>query len=596
MANTGLIKAVRPKVEDIRSPLFIEAYRIARAEDEQLIERDREILFGCMIQIAAEKGYNLGITDEQQASMMSVDAFLSLGLAEASEEKVPAAVALLRKHPLEIFVKLGQSLHEELREKAKEVHRRSVLKLECGLYGLLDPVIELEVQRLADPNLLIPERAEYQKAKTAVKRAEDILRLAGYFPVAHAIFAGAYYTDFPRRAYRRKNRDTPNQLGSVFKLFFRSYLLKALSEKLYPPPYLHHNLGGGKDEPVMWFLRNNFLTRVDSLRDLVSDTFFDPAEVSKSIPRALTSLEKYMDADILVTNTTFGYHVLGPFVKPPVKSDAMRILAREMTREVLTEFGEAVRVYYSQARQIDITVEDMNKFWYPRIMAWNPEAAGNSSEQPLPRVDESTIAAQSMPELSVLLAVEPASIGDYLAGAGKWPANLQTRFIQSYSWNSLFDSLGETDVIDAVSVAVEQLGSEIVCRLKHRDANLPFWCKAWVSAPVLREGILDLFRSGGYERKVTARSLFNALEHSWGVGGDSRLLSYLLDQMVKEQPGDYIEKGVSTEGWSQIIHVLSQDRTALRILWRRIPPALREKAIARFTGDNIWRIRRLLEP
>ncbi len=584
MSDVSSLVRYGTRVEESGSDFFKTAYAAVCKGDPDRLERDRDSLMGCLVQIANDYTLDLSLGIGRDAAFTVFGATVSLGLAEASKENPSIAIERLRKNPLDRFVQIGLVLHAELRERATKVLRRAVLLCENGsLYGLLDPADESEIRDIRRKEMFFPERATFKQAQARLDEAEALLVLAGHLPLEYVLMYGEYYTQFQAKAYARKDRETPNPLGSVLFLVLRSFMLKGMTTKHLTLPVL----GGWM--PIFHtrntnFLRDNLLVDAAWIRDFISETFFDPEAVALMIPKAVKAMHTLFSTRIEVSHDRAGCKAF-PALKIPAQEQVMT----QLTQRLLQEFQQAVRVYFREAKEVAITMSDLTTFWYPRVLLvvgerFDPkEDVHEGGKLFLMGEDD---AAAHVVHLPTLLKVPPEKLHEYTKKAAEWPEDLRKRFMDGYDWRTFLDNVTDEALTRWLGGLVEQFGPTILQKMSHRRLTLAFWFKAWVDgSPALREAILQYFHEERFRRPPTVRTLLEVMDHSFMAGEDVRLFAFVLDRVMREIEGEHLT-GVSSEGLRGVFTTLLRSPEALRLFWARVPSKMREASRARLTRDQ----------
>ena len=581
MTDQGLVKYQPIATTDSGSAFFKEAYAAVCQADPGRVNRDRERLQGSLLAIAEEYGQDLMLTKGQTASMSLMGAFLSLGLAEASEERLLDAIRYLAQQQIDIFIELGMSMHDDLRKRAKSAHGRSVLNGESGLYGLLDPGHERELERISRHETVFAERKDYKKALECIEDANRMITLSAHLPIASLLEHGSL-AEFQANAYKRKDANTPNPLGSVFYFLIRSYLLKAMTLR---PDESHPYLDYTRDSREL--LLYNFIADSNAVRTLISNTFFDPKSVSELIPTAAWTVQVLFKSRVYILDTGFP-----SFESTAVKMPHLDEAVASLVKRVLKGFADAVKAYFLHAENVTITQHDLDNFWHPHILMM-PRGASETEDGERLLNPSAERSAQAVTDLNTLLKVPPDRIVEYTSSAATWPEELRRAMLEQYPWDKLFERY-EHVVIPELAILVERFGPTLLRRFSSskkmlNTLTLKFWFQAWREEPALRNAILAYFEEDRYARRITLGGIVNTVCEMYGVGNDGRLFARLLAKAMGKIPGEYI-KGVALEQLGSALYALVDHPPSVKLLYGRIHPSVREECQKKMGSNERQRI------
>lgn len=590
-----LVRYEEPLSGDVGTDFFRTAYEVVCASDTDRRINDRVFLQGGLTQIGIEYQLNLTIQIGQQASVRLLGAFLSLALAEAAQDDPVRAVELLRKRPLDLFIKLGMQMHDALRERAANVRKQAVIKLKTGVYGILEPDDEAELEKIARNDVVFSETVTYHQADDFVTSMEQLLELAAHLPFALVIDYGSYRTSFHKEAYRRRNEATPNPMGGLLFLFVRSYLVKALttpvSKKADALPVLMKEgptliLSGARGTD---FLHRNLVSFAQHVQTLVADIFFDPASVVATAPVAVEALKCLFGTPLVLRDDSVGNTRF-----PAVKMADFDRVVEDLAKNVLRTFSEGARKYFATAADVTVSATDLTRFWYPNLFmkvgefADHPssEEGGEGKEQILSVSDRDI--AVAVVDLQALLKIPPDKIVDYTASAGEWPPERRQAFLNRYTWSPLLQNISDDALADSLGKLITRFGPELLRKLSGRRLTLAFWFKVWAEAPATREAILQFFQEDRFPHRITASSLMNAVAGAYGVNEDGRLFTLLLTRVMREVQGEYLV-GVGAEQMGRVIYQLLNHPSSLRLLMTRVDPRKRQEYLDSLGSDALMR-------
>lgn len=552
----GLVRRVRVDTDQLGGAFFHEAYRAVRAVQPDRQQDDADRLQGCLLHIAIRDRLDIHKPDAQAACVREVGAALTLGLAEASRGELGAAITILTNTPIDQIIEVGLALHRELKEQAGQVLRANIMDIDGRWYGILDMEDEIALREITAPDHFLEERSIFLAAGELVARARRLLAIAAFFPFAYTFASGNLFANFYREAFSRPNIATPSSRGGILGLFVRSYIIKALAD---PELKLPIDCGFGHE-----FITTNFFNQPNRLRALVTETFFDPSAVGALVPNAAMTFDRYF-------TTPLGFADTPSFHKVRVRSEALRIAGAEFAKRCLEQFVTVVRAYFRTAQEVEISDDHLNAFWATWILAYGPHVNAGSIAQ-----------AAGGQDIDTLLRTPPRDLDRYLAGVPAWPADVRARFLADYSWIGILRSDWSDEIkIITLRKAADALGSEVVERAGVTPMSMTFWVQAWASgSPALRDGILRLVQGGRMPRRMTLRKFIRALsEGIASVGGDTRLLAWVIGEAVRQGPTEYVERGVGVEGWVDFLYSLVSDRMAICLAYQAIPPRMREHVL-----------------
>ena len=599
MSDSFLVRYHEPLAGDVGTEFFRKAYQQVCEEQPDRRVSDRPALQGCLVQISQE--YKLDITTQvgQQACVRLLGAFLSLGLEEASEGIARMALTILEAQPIEIILQLGMTLHAELRERSTAVLKKSVLKAESGLYGIIQPEHESKIREYVRQESVFSERAVYHEARVLVTRAEHFLVLSRHLPLAMMIDYGGSSIDFHREAYRRPNAQTASSMGGLLILFVRSYLIKALTTTHYTLPKLADDtstlINSVSRSQQYRFVHDNFIAFTSSVRTLVMDLFYEPAKLHAGVAQAIEAVQRLFATTLVLRSSEGGRDVRFP---TPPKNGATRQQVQELAVHAWHSFGQAAHAYFSQAADITMTPADLERFWYPQLIMrvreiYDPEEIAVEAEIGQRFLIKTGASIASELNLGTLIKIPADRIAEYTAQAQDWPADLRRDFIARYPWQTFADQpIGDEVMIAQLTSLVQSFGPEFLNKLSTKRFLLRFWMRAWNYAPKLRDAILAYFSAEKYPHAITGRGLLEAVKLAYGVGDDARLFILLLGRVMRDVPDEYI-KGIALETLSGAIFSLIRCPSALKALFARLTPRDRERALARMGVDDAHQVRSL---
>lgn len=562
MAENGLVLR-QPQVEESHSDFFKEAYAAACRAEPDRRDSDRELLQGCVAQICQEYALDVSLREGQAESIRLLGIFMSLGLEVAAESSRERATALLREQPITVFVELGMSLHDELRDRAKSVLAKSILSLSTGLYGLLEAADERELERISRKETFFADRESFADADGKIRFDEQTLELAAHLPMKFIFEGGSFHVAFQVQAYRRLNARTPSARGGLFFLCLRSCMLYAMTAP-FEYPVLHNGM------EIKEFLERNMVGKADAIRRLIIESFFDPKALVALIPAAAEKVTRIFDQRIHVRDFQ-----IGTWTSPERKTRGWQKTLLDIMARVLTEFAKAVREYFVTKDEATISSDEMQRFWNPYAFIrapTGPRAGGDeiNGDTIMNARDDDMIA--SINDVATILRLPEEKIFTYVDAMVDWPADKKRIVLDRYKWNKVLDNIADELLQPALARLVKIFSAEFLRKLSHQRFTLLFWMQAWKDEPTLRDAILQYFTEGRFPKRIGSGGLISAVKGAYGVGGDGRLFVYLLAVVMREIPGEYLAH-VNTEEMRQAIWSLIDHPPSLQALVARIRPS-----------------------
>lgn len=560
MATQGIARVIKARVDDLGEAFFKNAYSNAQLSEKRR-DKDSDLLRAAMVQIARDGRLDLGLPQGQAAAMMITGAALALGLEEAAEGDMANAVQLLRSSTVDNFIEVGLALQRELRDEAKRTHDKSIVELNGRWYGILDASDEQELAQVTQANALYATRDSYHAAKARVEGTAELIELCDHFPWQYAFGVHTWITKYHQEAFSRKSREVPNERSGLLSFFVRSYLIKSLTEENYSP--MRH---GGTE-----FIIAAFTSRPLKAKQLVEDVFFDPENVRDIIPKAFAAFKKYLES-------ATGFADMPSFGKEALRSPRLLDRARDFAEQCIRNFVMAVREYFRVAEGVDVSVEELNRFWGSWILMHDHSEA----------VSHFTL-AQHIDQRSPadVLRLTPQELILYLErGGSEWSQEFRAAIRSQYPWQEVIRcSMQDGPKIALLSLACEILGTSILNKAATAKSPLSFWIQAWAEGSAsLRQGILELFEGERVDTRMSLRKITGALRelgNSVSFGGDTRLLDLLLKLSDQYDPGkDSPNRGLSNAGWAEFIQVPLADPQSIALIYRHIPSARREAVLS----------------
>lgn len=561
--STDLARITHPSTESLGGAFFRKAYEMARGADEETKKADRETLLGCMLSVARERAMDLLAPEGQQASMSLVGAFLSLGLEEAAESDLNRAVSFLKRTPLIRFVKVGETLHKEEKNRASRILREQVLVYHEGVYGILEPGLETTLRHAAQRETIWISREEYRAIRERCDFAERLISLAKQFPIALIMNCGDPLAEFHRQAYRRPGINEPSEAGSVLGLFIRTFFLRVLTEpeaSVSRLPYFPDlNLNNA-------FITRNFTCDVERIRGIVGDLFFDPKEIQRRLPKAIRALDVYLAEDDYVAQ-----NLLRVFSKKAA-TEPIKATARAFAKEIFLRFAESVREFFRGSDKSEVNEEDVFRFWSTHIFLLTERSGAGLSTS-------IAVSATGTNQIESLTLIPPKDLEKRLMSMPKWSTEAKETFLTAYPWRSVFRSdMGDRDIFRLMNAAAVVVSPDAIRRMAlNMPKPLAFWFNAWddTESQEMSDGILDAIRHGCLANKITAGAIPHAVP-SVVKSRDARLIAYCLEESARRQEdASYLSRiGANAWGWLLYRYLISPD--ALRIIYKYIPPEMRE--------------------
>lgn len=576
--KNAIVLARNIQTETVVQRFFVDAYRIARGDDAAMKEQDSERVQGCAVHALHEHKLDPSNPIEMRRAATIVGNFLSLGLEEAAEGDLEAAVNILRRHPIEKLYELGRSLHDEIRKDAKKILDENILKINDSFYSIIDRDLEEHVREIGRENNYFCERHFYQAALAILKKAKTHLKIATAFPLVGMFEQKSYGLDHYQDAYKRKSKTEFAQSSGLLSLVMRSYLVKALTVE---PGTKLPDKCGGENKPFQRIF-SNFIVKTNKLKALVENVFFEPRKVGAEMAECITALNHYLDFKGRgMKPMSFWFSSL-VFSQPPLPREVIDE-ALEYATDLLKQFVESVLKYFQTVDEVDVSDASIAKFWANWIICYQ---VGSNVDQELKK-----IADKINPE--AVLKAPPNRIAEYVANAHSWPEDYRERVIANYDWRGFYRSaLDDNSISRALNIILKELGWRImVPSFNTPRGHISFWMHVWgMSSPAAHDEILKYMEQA--DLKINPQILSRALEQTPGLGKDERLLRLLVAMILKKQQSDD-EKihNCSADIWNSIICSLwrfdcIEDTKTWPFIARYIPETTLMEALAKITGTN----------
>ncbi|GEM_PF-5710589 len=557
----ALAQASIPRPEEVGSDFFRAVYSKARTGNDTAREQDRPSLEACMLSAAKDQGFALVLPEGRQAAIKHVGALISLGLEAAAEGEETAAIALLRAAALHEFYEIGRAMREEVAKTASQLLKRNLLRFGDSYYGVLEASAERRLASIAIMTHPLSSMAAYQETVAAHARDTRLLELAPVqFPFALIFEAHKNWSFGVRQRFQRPSEAEPSTVGGLLGLFVRSYFMRALTLNDTCPalPYL------GNARKDFWdMLANNFTAEAEPLRQLVGNTFFEPAAVQRNLPEAADAYREYLKAEI------YAIGGIRNFDKPAMENPQDLNLMLAHAKETFLAFAAAVKDRFVRSDEADVSDEEVRETWGAWIFIQSTKGGERG-------MDDSKLAA-SVVDPNTLLRIPPSLLKNYLRGAGDWSPEVKRRMRDEYPWKAYLNSdIQDGEKIQDLSVAVLHLGPEVLKPALVRF-DLPFWMHAWsYGNDALRHAILRLFETGIFDARLAPRTLIAFSVDAINWQNDYRLLAYVFRRFVRDQIKDEVA-GVGVKNWITFFHVFGRDKESARILWHHVPSKLRAR-------------------
>lgn len=573
-----LVKNIR--TESVVNAFFVQAYRLARGDDENQKTIDAERVQGCAVNVILKHKLNPQVENDLARAAMIVGNCLSLGLEEAANSDPEKAVVILRKHQIEKLFQLGRSLNEEWHGKARRALDRSIFKTDFGYFAIIDYALEKRLIETSDDRFYFGERQHYQDALALLQTVETHLEIATSFPLHHIFNWNHGVFRHYQGIYGRKHKGDPGPRSGLLSLMLRSYLVKAItSGKPHSMPY---------KLPVYdadFRLTHNFVVQTSKLRALVDDVLLEPQKAAKAMIASIPALHRYLNFTSLHEEPMkffFAGAGLGIHEQPAISKNAIDA-SMDYAEELLREFVASVLEYFKSTDESVVSDTSVAKFWANWIICHEIERGGTLQEEKAKQNPEATLTAS------------PERLADFLTQADSWTKEFSDHMATAYDWARYYRApIPHHTVYRTIARLLPILGWRIIPPSKGTQCgSAHFWIRVWNSTEDKRahDEILRFFEQT--DMRPSLETLAEASEEVSGMGKDERLVRLLVGKILASQKiQDGKIHGFSADVWRKLLLCFSRDDAGydtpiLPFIVQLVPDITLETALSKIVpGDK----------